>query len=98
MRPLHWGPVRPYQPPAGAEIRRVRLTAEEYRERKAAYPEALEDCHFDDDGYYRRLCYNDMGWVEAQGPRGDFSIYDPDGLDELVSECLGKKDFWFWPL
>ena len=79
MRPLHWGPVRPYQPPAGLAILRVQFTAEQYQERKAERPDALEDCHINDGGYYRRLCYQTGGvWVEASGPqvKKEYKIYD----------------------
>ena len=66
MRPASWGPVRPYQPPDGAGIARVTLTAAEYERLRAEHPEANEDCHIDGGGYYRRLVY----LVEARGPYG----------------------------
>ena len=107
MRPNHWGPVRPYQPPEGVTIRRVRLSAEEYQRNKYNRPFAVEDNHINMDGtYYRRLIYTELETgilVEVQGPHIDVAdidaTYPPYDFDTDLNYLEERvADFMWWPL
>ncbi len=88
-------------------VKRVRLTSEEYRRRKANHPFAVEDNHINVDGtYYRRLCYEELATgiiIEAQGPHVDVAdidaVYPPYDFETDLDDLAAKVgDFMWWPL